>query len=513
MRDRPFRIMLAPQRSDGLPGPIVFGPFRVDPDRAALWRGGRQVAVGQRSLALLAALVREAGRPVTKAALMEAAWPGLAVEEANLSVQIAALRRALGVRPDGKDWIVTLPRIGYRIALEPAPAAPGSPADVIRLVVQPFEAAEADYFARGVVADMIAALVRFRSFAVIAASPAGDTGEPGTGPTFLLRGSARREGDRLRIVAELLDPGSGRVLWAERFDGDVGQAFDFQDRISESVAAVLEPQIERAALSQSRLKAPCCFTAHDLYLRALPQIHAETEAGNRAAAGLLAEALKLDPDHAIYLAHAAWTLEHRISAAWPPLGPDDAARCLEYARRAEAAAEGDAAVLAHCAMAELHVGRDYARALDLARAALAANPNSIRSLVVASVAELHAGDPAMALPWLGRAIALAPADPLIHIAHGCRANVRMILGDAEGAERDAARALAVNPAFDAAHWIRIAALAHRGRMPEAAAALDRLRRLTPGVSIARIRAAQPDRFPARLELLLDGLRQAGLHED
>jgi TolB-like protein len=504
--------MLTRQGRTGLSAPLDFGPFRIDPDRSALWRNGQPVAVGHRSLALLTALVREAGRPVTKASLMDAVWPGLAVEEANLSVQIAALRRALGTRPDGRDWIVTLPRIGYRIALEPASAPPGALRDVIRLVVQPFAAAEADHFARGVVADLIAALVRFRSFAVIAAPSDRAADAPAAVPTFTLSGSARREGDRLRIVAELLEPASGRVLWAQRFDGEIGQAFEFQDRISESVAAVLEPQIERAALSQSRLKAPCCFTAHDLYLRALPQIHAETEAGNRAAAGLLAEALALDPDHAIYLAHAAWTLEHRISAAWPPLSPDDAARCLDYARRAEARAEGDAAVLAHCAMAELHVGRDYARALDLARAALAANPNSIRSLVVASVAELHCRAPEAALPWLDRAMALSPADPLIHIAHTCRANVRLLHGDLEGAERDAARALSINPAFDAAHWIRIAALAQLGRGPEAAEALDRLARLTPGVSLARIRASQPDRFPARLEILLGGLRQAGLAE-
>jgi tetratricopeptide (TPR) repeat protein len=309
-----------------------------------------------------------------------------------------------------------------------------------------------------------------------------------------------------------MDPANRRVLWAERFDGDPGLAFDFEDRITERVAAAIEPQVERAALTQTRLRAPCCTTAHDLYLRALPQIHAETEAGNRAAVALLDEALRLDPDDAIYLAHAAWALEHRISAAWPPLGPDDAARCLDFARRAEAGAQGDPAVLAHCAMVQLHVGRDYRHALDLARDAVRANPNSIRTLIVAGVAELHCGDPAAALPWFERALDLSPADPMIHIAHCGRANVRLLLGDPGGAERDAARAIAINPAFDAAHWIRIAALAQLDRIPEAVAARDRLLALTPGVSIARIRSAQPCRFPDRQEVLLDGLRKAGLAE-
>jgi DNA-binding winged helix-turn-helix (wHTH) protein len=151
----------------------TFGPFRLDPASLTLEREGKAVALDQRSLALLQALVSGDGETVGKAVLMEAGWPGTVVEEGNLTVQIAALRKALGSRPDGSEWIVTVPRVGYRLVRsEQTTQVPKPSSPLPSLAVLPFQNLssdpEQDYFADGIVEDITTALSRFKSFAGIA---------------------------------------------------------------------------------------------------------------------------------------------------------------------------------------------------------------------------------------------------------------------------------------------------------------------------------------------------------
>lgn len=151
-----------------------FGPFVLDRETGLLTRNGTMVPIGARATALLAALVAAEGRVVAKDVLMEAAWPGVLVEENNLSVQIASLRRAMGRRPDGQDWVITVPRIGYRLAnivggeTEELPDSP--PLVAVMSFTNLGEDKEQKYFADGVVDDIKTGLSRFRSFAVIAPS-------------------------------------------------------------------------------------------------------------------------------------------------------------------------------------------------------------------------------------------------------------------------------------------------------------------------------------------------------
>ena len=155
--------------------PIAFGPFLLRPDNGTLFRDGELVAIGQRGAELLGALLKSSGQVVTKADLMEAAWPGTAVEESNLSVQIASLRKLLGPAPHGGEWIATIPRVGYRFvggnSMPSQGAAGGSGWVIPSLAVLPFlnlsGDPEQDYFADGVVEDIITALSGFKSFAVI----------------------------------------------------------------------------------------------------------------------------------------------------------------------------------------------------------------------------------------------------------------------------------------------------------------------------------------------------------
>ena len=199
--------------------PYAFGPFSFDPAAGELRREGAVVpAVGRRGVALLEALLGAAGAPVSKDALLAQAWPGQLVEEANLSVQIAALRKVLGRADNGASWIATVPGIGYRF-LRTAPGVASSPARPA-IAVLPFDNLSDDaqhgYFADGIVEDLITALSRFKDFAVAARSSSYSVGkaDPGTiaqilGVRYLLEGSLRRRGNELRVTARLLDAAEG----------------------------------------------------------------------------------------------------------------------------------------------------------------------------------------------------------------------------------------------------------------------------------------------------------------
>jgi TolB-like protein/DNA-binding winged helix-turn-helix (wHTH) protein len=507
------------------PESFSVGPFTFDPDQACLWRGSERVPLGHKAAALLSALAHARGTAVTKADLMEAVWPGLAVEEGNLTVQIAGLRKALGPGPQGQDWIVTVPRVGYRLVL-PQPIRPEVPEPLkLALAVLPFANlggdAEQDYFADGVVEDIITALSRFKSCAVIARNSsftykgkAVDVRQVGQdlGVRYVLEGSIRRAGDRLRIAAQLVECENGKHIWAEHFDGKIDEVFDFQDRITESVASVVESHIQKAEIERSRRQRPGSVAAYDLYLRALPKLSMESAEDNQEAFALLTGALELEPDNPIFLALATAALGDRGMLGYPPIGPDDTQKCAALARRGLERAAGDATVIAHCSMALLHNSKDYDWAMAAIVSAVEANPNDLLVVSRAGIAHLHCGNIADALAYFHRAIRLSPRDPNAHTSLTGIAHCQMVLGDYAEALVWATRSLTLKPKSHFAYWMVIAANAQLGRMDEARKSLAEFRKLAPWVTIASIWAGQPQRDPSRCATILDGLRLAGLAE-
>jgi TolB-like protein/tetratricopeptide (TPR) repeat protein len=504
----------------------AFGPFVLDVGCGLLQRSGKSVAIGQRGLALLQALLEADGGIVSKAVLMERGWPDTIVEDGNLTVQISALRKTLGPAPNGREWIATVPRVGYRlvrlidgsettnIALSVTPA----------LAVLPFAnlsgVAEQDYFSKGVVDDIITALSRFKSFAVIARNSSFVFREVDVrrvakelGVRYVLEGSVRRSGNRLRITARLVEGVGGAHLWAQSFDGELDNLFEFQDDITERVATIVGPLIQRAEISRSRGERPGSIAAYDIYLRALSKILTESASDNAEAFALLAKGLTLEPDNALLNAHAAWALEHRITMGWPPLGPEDREKCFMLARRGLENSAGDPAVTAHCAMALIQVAREYDWGMAVLKEAVEANPNNLMVVTAAGVANLHCGSIEMALALFHRASRLSPRDPLAHISLCGTAHAQMILGNYSDVLVWAARALAINPNFDASLWMLIAANAHLGRLDHARHFLVELKKASPGITIARIKAGQPAKEPSRISAILEGLRLAGLEED
>jgi TolB-like protein len=249
----------------------LLGPFHLDAEAETLFRDGVPVALSHRAVALLRALVERPGLAVFKDGLMDAAWPGLAIEESNLTVQMAALRRVLAEEPGGGQWIETLTRRGYRFVGPISVAGEGSVKDAAAgtapalavpeqpsIAVLPFQNtsgdADQEYFADGMVEEILTVLSRFRSLFVIARNSSFtykgrpvDVRQVGRelGVRYVLEGSVRRSSKRIRITAQLVSASTGAHLWADRFDGTQEDIFDLQDRVAGSVAGEIEPRLNR----------------------------------------------------------------------------------------------------------------------------------------------------------------------------------------------------------------------------------------------------------------------------
>ena len=499
-----------------------FGPFVFDAVSGELTRDGKPVAVGQRGLALLKVLLEANGQPVDKEMLLQRGWPGTIVEEVNLSVQIAALRKTLGSAPGGEAWIATVPRVGYRLPRRAAPVATVAFRRLPTVAVLPFHNLSGDasqeYFADGIVDDLITALSRFRSFVVIARGSsfarkgrATDVRDVASelGASYVLEGSVRRRGNRLRLVAHLADGADGANLWAETFDGILGEVFEFQDRITRSVAGVIEPHVQQAELDRSRRERPSSVAAYDLYLRALAKIYTFTPDGNAEAFQLLETALVIEPDNGVFMAFACWALEIRHVLSRKALGRDDRKRGLDLAHRAVQLAGNDATVLAHGGLAMQTLGQEYERGLRVVKRALELNPCDVAVIFVVGVAHLANGDFEQALMFLHRAIDIQPNDA--YEAMGVAAYVYCCLGRFEEALLWSQRCLARKEEYEPAHWVAVAANAQLGRIEAAHVALEGLLRLAPGLTLKKLSRVAKKNVEQDF-LIVNGLRLVGVPE-
>lgn len=507
-----------------MPERIAFGPFVFDPVSHVLWREQTVVPLGGRSAALLAALLDADSQVVTKAELMERVWPQTIVEEGNLAVQVATLRRALGTRPDGEEWIVTTARVGYRLVREPGSEAAGLPA----IAVLPFsnlgETPLEEYFVDGVVEGITTALSRFRTFAVVARNSAyayrdraADSRDMARalGARYLLEGSVRRAGERVRVGARLIDGTSGAYLWADSFEGRFEDVLDFEDSITEAVIGLIEPHLRLAEIERARRKRPSSHGAYDLYLQALPFIHGVriVRPGQfDEAIVLLERAIALDPGFAPALGLAAWAHELRLTrGGTAPPGVDDAAEAQDLARRALAADSHDGIILAIAGIIRMTVAGDATSGLALIKRARALNPNSLLIANIAGYAHFFCHEYDEAIACHARFLRLSPGLPEAFWSMTGMARAHLAAGRIEEALTWGLRGLDASEGVDFTHAVVAAAYAHLGRPEEAAAALDRARAIWPGLSIAGLlgRTGEPD---GRDRLLVEGLRRAGLPE-
>lgn len=510
-----------------------FGPFRLDVKAEILFRGADPMPVGRRAVAVLLALLERPGVPVSKDALMQAAWPGLAVEEGNLTVQIAALRRVLGEETGADRWIETLPRRGYRFVGSVVPTnedvlwtpMKGGPPPLLSdrpsIAVLPFqnmsEAPDQDYFADGMVEDIITALSRIRRLFVIDRNStftykgrAVDVRQVGKelGVSYVLEGSVRRAGARLRITAQLLDTASGALLWADRFDGTIEDVFELQDNVASSVAGVIEPTLEREEYRRSIRRPTDDLTAYDLYLQARFIRISVNREGTMRALELVGRALERDPNFGSALAEATGWQIYKHVAGWTDDLEATRDKGVDLARRALRVAADDPYILANAALALGYFGEDIATAIGLADRSLQVNPSYARGWFASGHTRLWAGQYDLGIEHLERVYRLSPHElrPHMYLAIGMGHVFARRVEKAAGMFHLALQEMSGWPPL-----LRFMAscLAHLGRLEEAQQMVKRLRALTRVV----IPNANNWRIAEDREFYLKGLRLAAGEDD
>ena len=297
---------------------MKFGPFVFDASNGTLTRNGESIALSHRALALLGVLLNRRGEVVDKETLLDAAWPGQAVEESNLTVQIAALRRALGTTADGQDWVATVPRVGYRFLA--ASAASRTESEKPTIAVLPFDNVsndpEQEFFAQGLAEDLITDLSRVSGLMVIARNSSFAMKERRSdirgvaadlSVRFVIDGSVRRSANRVRINVQLIEAADQSQLWAERFDGDLADVFALQDQVVSRIVGALQRVLSIGAAPAQRRVVD--LEAYDCFLRGRSLVLTSLE-GFHQGHPLLLRATEIDPNFAEGFAWLAMSYVH-----------------------------------------------------------------------------------------------------------------------------------------------------------------------------------------------------------
>jgi TolB-like protein len=512
---------------------FFFGNHKLDTDRRELHRGSTPVAVEPQVFDLLKYLVENRDRVVSKDDLIASVWAGRNVSDSTLSSRINAARRAIGDNGGEQKLIRTIPRRGVRfvgdvsiapVQSETAPVAAqrtsSMRSDRPSVAVLPFLNVSGepnqDYFADGISEDIITALSKVRWFFVIARNSSFiykgqpvNTKKIGAelGVDYLIEGSVRKSGDRVRITAQLNDTAIGNQLWSERYDRQLAGVFDVQDEITEAVVAAIEPQIYAAENFRARRKPPENLDAWGLVMRALSHYWSVTREDNLQAQALLEQAIAIDANYAQALAVLA--VSHTFGAH---MGWEDVPTAVSIAKRTGlAAVQADSEdPWAHLGLATAHVYmRRFEDSLAEFELALRLNPNF-------ALAQGYYG---LGLSYVGRwqegadaarhALHLSPRDPFSAIYNGVAAYAEFVGRNYDEAMRFAREAIRQRPDFVSAYRLLAAAAAMTGDDDLAKAMIQEVRRVQPDISLAWMAQQMPVNEAQRAHYI-EALCRAGL---
>ena len=400
-----------------------------------------------------------------------------------------------------------------------SPLPPDNPSIAVIPFVNLSDDAEQEYFADGITEDLTTALSNVRSFFVIDRSPSFtykgqsvDVREVGRrlAVRYVLEGSVRKAGDKVRVSAQLVDVSSGKQVWADRFDGDLRDVFDLQDKIVASVVGALEPQLLRAELERMRQKRPENFDAYDLVLCGLSHMNKLSPEDTAAALNFFRRAIDADPNYARAYCCASWCYRRQVQLWGMILSEEDKAESLRLAQAALQADNTDPYVLWQVGFTVALVEQDIEGGLSLIDRSLAANSNSNRALLTSASVRTLSGDPQTAIEHATRAIQLSPLDTSMWVAFGVLANAYAQLGNYNEAVVWARRSVRLHREFLLAHIALIASLAQLGQQREAEMALSELQKIEPDFTLMSIRQRFPlDRFQSH-QSFIEGLSKAGL---
>ena len=381
---------------------------------------------------------------------------------------------------------------------------------------------EQEYFADGMVEEIITALSRIRWLFVIARNSSFaykgrslDLRQVGRelGVRYVLEGSVRKAGQQVRITGQLIDTTTGAHIWADRFEGALDDIFELQDQFASSVVGAIEPKLWQSEIERTARKPIDSLDAYDLYLRALAQFHRYTDESVRDAVALLKRALLIDPSYAPAAAMMGWCRGWQRLQGWGSLSDAGVAEAVRLAIHAIETGKDDPDALWMAANTVSFFAGDHDTAASAIDRALTLNPNSAYAWLASALAAYRRNRSDLAIEGFQRAMRLSPLDPLGHIFAGGVAAAHVISGRYKEAIEWADRSLRVLPRYESALRNRVVAYAHLGRIEEARDWLNRLLEITPGLTIARYKTLYAvTHAPELVDLYLDGLRKAGLPE-
>jgi TolB-like protein len=506
---------------------VTFGRFRFDLGRRELSHDGIPVRLGSRALDVLSVLAAARGDVVTKDELLARVWPGQVVEENNLQVQASALRKALDEDKSGQSYLVTVPGRGYRLigvaGSSHGPALPDKPS----IAVLPFQNMSDDpqqeYFADGIVEDIITALCHMRWLFVIARDSSfaykgrtADVKQIGRelGVRYVVEGGVRKAAQRVRITAQLIDASTGTHLWADHFDGDLEDIFDLQDQVTASVVGAIAPKLEQAEIERAKRKPTESLDAYDYFLRGMASTHRMTREATSEALELFARAIELDPDFASPCGVAAFCYVVRKINGWTADRRHEIAEAARLAWRAAELGKDDAVALAFGGLALGYVAGDLEGAIALIDRAVVLNPNlAVGWYASGTVRAFRGGEPDVAIAHLGRAMRLSPFDPFMFTMQGVTAFAHFFAGRYDEATAWAEKAFWERPNILATLRIAAASNALAGRLEEARKAIGRALELDPEMRVSNLEGRIGwFRRPEDFAKYADALRKAGLPE-
>jgi adenylate cyclase len=411
-------------------------------------------------------------------------------------------------------------------ALAAAPAmAPAAGADVPSIVVLAFDNMSgdpvADSIADGIVEEITATLSRIRDFTVIARNSAYaykgraiDVRNVARelGVRYVLEGSLRKAGDRVRVTSQLIDAASGAHLWADSYDGVVDNLFDFEDQIAERVAGALRPSIRAAEIAFAKRKRPDSLVAYDLVLRAMPHLWAHRREDNAEAIRLLDKALELCPADGRAAALAAWARAQHIVYNWTTDIAAERAAGQRLVDTASANADDDPTALTSLATAIMLLFGDLDRAQHFTDKALSLDPNHAWAWTRRGFLNIYRGEAAAGIPCFERAIRLSPLDPFSFNCFIGLGLATFALGKPEEAAKWTQRAMREKVGMTWAYRDLATFLAHAGEIDGAREALSRLVASRPHLTLAGVADAISFMEPSLRARYIEGLRIAGLRE-
>ena len=511
---------------------LAFDDYALDRERRELRRGQVLLNLEPKVFDLLAYLIEQRDRVVSRDDLIASVWDGRIVSESALASCINAARTAIADDGTNQRLIKTVPRKGIRFVgtvheVEQTEAKRVVPAGLAlpekpSIAVLPFQNLSSDpdqeYFADGIVDDIITGLSRIRWLFVIARNSSFAYKGKALGVTqvgrelgvrYILDGTVRKSGDRVRVSTQLIEAESAVHLWGERYERQLQDIFALQDEITLSVLGAIEPSLRKAEIERVKRKRPDNLDAYDLVLQAMPLVQSHIAQDALLAIPHLNKALELQPDYTLAHAMLAWCYHFRFSRAG--LREGDRLAAIRHARSAIVGGD-DATALGMAGFVISLDEHDHATAINIFDRALSLSPSNIFALSCSALVLSWLGEPEKAIERATSAIRLSPFDFLNYLAYNALAVAHFHTAAFEQSFEAASKSVQFNPRFSVSRAFLTASLVELGRMSDAEAEAQRVLALDPSFSVKQF-AVTVGIEPSVYEPLAAAWIKAGLPND